>query len=188
MFWNREIKSATIAYDGFNSLDYYLPLIRYYGHGNAIQTAICSFSGHLNNPVTRVKGYQGQDKSWNTDFDKAKLTMKKYKKKLDPSTLILFERFINECKSQNIKLIFVYAPEYIEGQKFVKNREEIISKYTKYSKQYHIPFYDYSHDTISYQKKYFYNTNHLNKTGAELFTSKLIDTLKQSSIIKDLKN
>ena len=188
MLWNREIKSATVDYDGFNSLDYYLPLIRYYGHGNAIQTAICSFSGHLNNPVTRVKGYQGQDKSWNTDFDKAKLTMKKYKAKPDPSTLILFERFINECKSQNIKLVFVNAPEYIEGQKFVKNRDKVLSIYKKYSKQYDIPFYDYSNDTISFQKKYFYNTNHLNKTGAELFTAKLIDTLKQSHLIKELNN
>jgi hypothetical protein len=82
----------------------------------------------------------------------------------------------------------VYAPEYIEGQIFTKNRDEVLSLYTKYSHKYNIPFYDYSTDAISYQKKYFYNTNHLNKMGAELFTTKLIDTLKRLTIIKDLSN
>ena len=114
--------------------------------------------------------------------------MKKYEAKLDPETIILFEKFIAECKKQNIKLIFVYAPEYIEGQIFTKNRGEVLSLYTNYSQKYNIPFYDYSNDAISYQKKYFYNTVHMNKTGAELFTAKLIDTLKHSSIIKELKN
>ena len=69
-----------------------------------------------------------------------------------------------------------------------KNRGEVLSLYTNYSHKYNIPFYDYSNDAISYQKKYFYNTNHLNKTGAELFTAKFIDTLKQSHLIKELNN
>jgi hypothetical protein len=114
--------------------------------------------------------------------------MKKYEAKLGPETLFLFEKFIAECKKQNTKLIFVYAPEYIEGQIFTKNKDQVLSLYSNYSHKYNIPFYDYSNDAISYQKKYFYNTNHLNKTGAELFTTKLIDTLKQSNLIKNLNN
>lgn len=87
-----------------------------------------------------------------------------------------------------LSIIFVNAPEYIQGQKFIKNRSQIIAIYTKYSKQYQIPFYDFSNDAICYQKKYFYNSVHMNKTGAELFTAKFIDTLKHSSIIKELNN
>jgi hypothetical protein len=75
-------------------------------------------------------------------------------------------------------LIFVYTPEYIEGQKYVSNRAQIMGLYKKYSKQYQIPFYDFSNDSISYQKKYFYNVSHLNRLGSELFTAQLIDTLK----------
>ena len=86
-----------------------------------------------------------------------------------------------------LSIIFVNAPEYIEGQIFTKNRGEVLSLYTNYSHKYNIPFYDYSTDAISYQKKYFYNTNHLNKTGAELFTTKFMDTLTNSSVIKELK-
>ena len=188
MLWNRNIKNATSSYEGFVSTDYLIPLIRYYGKKKEIETAIRFYSGHLSNPICRVRGYQARNESWNTDFDKAKLTMKKYEAKLDPETLFLFEKFIAECKKQNIKLIFVNAPEHIKGQEFIKNRNEVLAIYTEFSHKYNIPFYDYSKDAISYQKIYFYNTNHLNKTGAELFTVKLIDTLKQSNLIKNLNN
>ena len=187
MLRNNDIKKATASYVGFNWYDYEIPLIRYCGKFEAIETAIRFFSGHLSNPTFRIRGYQGRDESWNSDFDKAKLTMKRYEVKIDPNIILLFDKFINECKSQNIKLFFVYTPEYIEGQEFVKNRDVVMSILAKFSKQYHIPFYDYSNDALSFQKKYFYNANHLNKTGAELFTHKLIDTLKNTSIIKELK-
>ncbi|PWA04016.1 hypothetical protein [Flavobacterium psychrotolerans] len=186
MLWNKEIKNATIGYNGFKAMDYEIPLIRYYGKQEAIETAIRSFSGHLSNPVFRIKGYQGREESWNGDFDRAKLTLKNYEVKIDAATVVLFEKFLKECKTQNIKLVFVYSPEYIEGQKFVKNRNEIISIFTRYSKEYHIPFYDYSKDSLSFQKKYFYNSNHLNKTGAELFTGKLIDKLKNTNALQGL--
>ena len=174
MLWNRDIKEATISYNGFSSLDYEIPLIRYYGKYSSI-IAAASYSG---DPVTRVKGYHGRNQAWNSDFDNAKASMKSLEIKLDKPTIALFENFLKECKANNIKLIFVYTPEYVEGQKFVSNRSQIMGLYKKFSKQYQIPFYDFSNDSISYQKKYFYNASHLNKAGSELFTKKLIDTLK----------
>jgi hypothetical protein len=188
MLWNKEIKGGTINYEGFVSMEYEIPLIRYYGQTKTLEKTTRLILGNLSNPVKKIKGFKAKNLFWNSDFDKAKLTMKKYEVKLNYETLLLFERFITECKSQNIKLIFVYSPEYIEGQKFIKNRGEIMSIYSKFSKQYHIPFYDYSKDTISFQKKYFYNTNHLNLIGTELFTARLIDSLRQSNVIKELYN
>lgn len=174
MLWDEKIKNATLSYNGFKSIDYEIPLVRYFGRGNAVQTAIKS-----NNKVERIKGYQGQNQQWNDDFNKAKKLIKNYEKSLDSETIVLFKIFLRECKSKNIKILFVYSPEYIDGQKFVKNRGKIISIYKNFSEINNIPFYDYSNDTISFQKKYFYNASHLNKAGAELFTKKLIDSLKK---------
>ena len=188
MLWNKEMQKVTSCYEGFNRYDYEIPLVRYFGRKQSLVSAIRVFSGHLGCSSYRIRGYQGIDRSWTTDFDNTKFTNKKYEVILDTETLLLFKRFLIECKSKNIKLIFVYTPEYIEGQKFVKNRGVVMSIFTNLSKQYHIPFYDYSSDPISHQKIYFYNANHLNKTGAELFTTKLIDTLKQSNLIKNLNN
>ena len=184
MLWNNEIKEATISYNGFKSWDYELPLLRYYGKYDAIATAIRFSTGHLSNPITRVKGYQGRDESWNSDFDNAKSSMKNLVITLDSATIVLFEKFLKECKKEHIKLIFVYTPEYIEGQKFVKNRKQIMNLYKKFSDQYGIPFYDYSNDPLSFQRTYFYNASHLNKKGSELFTAKFIDTLRSTNIIE----
>ena len=188
MLWNRDIKNATSSYEGFVSADYLIPLIRYYGKKKEIETAIRFFSGHLSNPVSRVKGYQGLNRIWNKDFNKAKSSMKEYEVKIDPESVLLFENFLAECKNKNIKLIFVNAPEYIDGQEFIKKGVKYYLYIPIIARNITFRFYDYSNDAISYQKKYFYNTVHMNKTGAELFTAKLIDTLKHSSIIKELKN
>ncbi|MFM9826122.1 hypothetical protein [Flavobacterium sp.] len=182
MLWDESIKESTISYNSFNSLDYEIPLLRYLGRSKAINA---SFSiNKSDKKIERIRGYQAKDRQWNSDFDKAKKAMKNYEKPLDIGSVILFEQFLNECKSKDIKLLFVYSPEYIEGQKFVKNRGEIISLYEKYSKKYNIPFYNYSNDSLSHDKKYFYNATHLNKTGAELFTKRLIDSLKKHYYLK----
>lgn len=189
MLWNKDIEDATYSYNGFKLIDYKIPLVRYYGNHEAIETAFRFYFGHLNNPLKRIKGYQGQEIFWdNAQYQRNQLTVRNYDVTIDPEIMTLFEKFLNECKSQNIKLVFVKTPEYFETQKFVKNRNEILAIYTKYSKEYDIPFYDYSDDPISFQKKYFYNANHLNKTGAELFTGKLIHTLKSTNILQGLKN
>jgi hypothetical protein len=180
MLWNNEIKNATTSYNGFKYFDYYIPLIRYYGKYKPIFTTIKISLFPQNNSIERIRGYQGQIGTWNNDFDLAKAKMKTYKANLDSPTIKLFENYLQECKTNNIKIIFVYTPEYIEGQKFIENRKEIINLYKMYGKRFDIPFYDFSNDSISFDKKNFYNALHLNKIGAELFTDKFIDTLKRA--------
>jgi len=177
MLWNSEIRNATISYKGFSLFDYEIPLLRYFGKRSVIDTAINLINMQQNNNTGRILGYQGQDRSWNSDLDNAKKEIQFYEAKLNSASINLFERFLIECKKNSIKIIFLYTPEYIEGQKFVKNRSEIIGLYIKFSKKYDIPFYDYSNDSMSFNKKYFYNSSHLNKTGAELFTNKLISKI-----------
>lgn len=178
MLDDQEIKKAIINYEGFDALAYAVPMVRYYGNLKAIT---CSFQMWLNpqqNKVEKIRGYQGQERIWNNEFDAAKKTMDKYVVQLDPATVQLFEKYIQECKSRNIKIIFVYSPEYIEGQAFISNRQVVIALYRRLSDQYEMPFYDFSNDSICMNKKYFYNAMHLNKTGSTLFTQKVIEELK----------
>lgn len=178
MLFNHKIYMATRSYNGFKVWDFILPAYRYIGLKKIYETA---FNMFLNRPnkTKRIKGYEGQNKKWNNDFDKAKKTMPFVDMPFDDETISLFDQYLYKCKTNNIKLIFVYSPEYIEGQKFAKNRPQIFDLYNSFSKKYNILFYDYSNDSISYQKKYFYNTLHLNKEGATLFTKKLILDLKK---------
>lgn len=178
MLWNSNVQKYTSTYIGYNTIDYFLPLIRYTGKTNSLKTIINNIFVNQSTVNYRNNGFLGMDKKWNNDLNKAKENKKSYYIKLDTTIITLFEKFINECKQNNIELIFVYTPEYIDGQKFVSNRYEIIDLYKHFSNLYSIKFYDYSKDSICLNKKYFYNASHLNKLGSEIFSLNLVNDLK----------
>ncbi|MDR2122360.1 MAG: hypothetical protein LBP34_04460 [Flavobacteriaceae bacterium] len=131
-----------------------------------------------NLPGKKVKGYIPRNLTWNNDLDEAQASMKNFHTSVNKKGIRLFEKMINELQQKNILVVFVYTPEYVEGQKFIKNRAQVMKIYKDISKKYNIPFYDYSKDSMSYEKKYFFNSLHLNAAGAELFSEKLAKDLK----------
>ena len=178
MLFDTEIEKLYQGNDRFSFLDFHIPLIRYYGNQIAMLHALKLMMKPQQKSAGRVSGYEGQHLQWNNDLHNAKLKMKSFEAQVDSSSLRLFEKYLQECKAQNIEIIFIYTPEYIEGQHFVKNRKAILDLYFDLSKKYNILFLDYSNDSISFNKSYFYNSGHLNKQGSELFTKKLISDLK----------
>ena len=178
MLWNSNIQEYTSSYIGYNKIDYYLPLIRYFGKSKALTLTIENIAKDKATNTYRQNGFLGQDCEWNSDFKKAKKERKSHKINTDSNSILLFEKFINECKANNIELILVYTPEYIDGQKFISNRDDIIQIYRNFSIKYSIEFYNYSDDSLCLNKKYFYNASHLNATGADIFTKKLANDLK----------
>lgn len=183
MLWNFDIMKYTSFYDYYNRLEYIIPLVRYLGKNNELKTVSEYMANGVPTEKYRHNGYLGMDLKWNDDFDKVKAKKKSYAIKLDQEKINLFYTFINECKKMKINLILLYTPEYVEGQKFVSNREELLELYKKNAKEYHLKFYDYSDDEICFDKTLFYNAEHLNKKGAEIFTSKFAHALK--SELKD---
>jgi len=176
MLWNNDIKNFTSTYNGFSFEDYYLPLMRYYGSTRGSASVIKPYS---NEGLYRNKGYKGIERQWNNDLAKAKLNKKNYSINIDSNTVSLFNKFLFECKLNDINVILVYTPEYIDGQNFVKNREQIIKIFEDISNKYNLLFLDYSDDSLCTQKEYFYNASHLNKKGSEIFTRKLVHDLKE---------
>jgi len=181
MLGNHELEKVTESFIGFTHPDFEVPMLRYYGKGKAIIEGVrMALQGE--NPPTRIRGFEGHEESWNNDFENAKAQMGSYTVKLDPATVKIFENYLRECQRQNIKVIFVYSPEYIEGQNFIANRTAMMGVYKRWAQKYNIPFFDYSNDPISFEKKYFYNALHMNKPGAEYFTYKFIQDLKKLPI------
>lgn len=178
MLWNSNIQEFTSSYVGYNTFEYYLPFLRYSGKSNALKTIKKNFFINQSSENYRTNGFLGMEREWNKDLDKAKENKDTYEIKLDSTSIELFEKFINECKTNDIELIFVYTPEYIDGQNFVANRNDIIQIYRDMSTKYSIEFYDYSNDSLCFEKKYFYNASHLNNTGAEIFSKTLASDLK----------
>jgi len=178
MLWNSNIQEYTNSYIGYNDFDYYVPLIRYSGKTNSLKLIIKNIVNCQSNIGYRQNGFLGMDREWNADLEKAKKEQKSYIINTDSNSVVLFEKFIKECKANDIELILVYTPEYIDGQNFVANRDDVIQIYRDFSMKYSIDFFDYSNDSLCLNKKYFYDASHLNSSGAEIFSKKLANDLK----------
>ncbi|HMG92176.1 MAG TPA: hypothetical protein VK589_19100 [Chryseolinea sp.] len=179
MLFDKTIQSNTQDYDFFSGWDFNVPMVRFMGKQRAMLHAARLLFKEQPDAVGRINGYQAQPKTWNADFEIARKKLSTYNIEVDSSALSLFKRYLRECNDQQIRIIFVYTPQYIEGQQFIQNKEYILNIYRWLGKEYNIPFLDYSADPICQSKDYFYNSGHLNKNGSALFTSKLSHDLKE---------
>ena len=151
----------------------YLPFTKYNGKPlTLIEGVLSFFNVHLiKSPL--YKGYREDNFNW-TDENYAKFIelntkIKETKEfKFDEELLVLFEEFIMMCNTQNINLILVYPPLYHLANNYG------VQEYTNLAKKHNVVFLDFSHDSeISFDKKFFYDSQHMNKFGTELFNVKL---------------
>lgn len=184
LFWNSKLEKTINNYDTFTWYDYKIPLIRFYGKFTALKTIFSLILHPKNNPILRIKGFKGNISIWNNDFEKAKIKLGKYKTEINKELKSDFENFIKKFQLKNIKIILIYSPEYIDGQKFIINRNESVQIFKSLAKKYNLTYLDYATDLICFDKKYFYNASHLNKTGAEFFTAKVTDTIQKLKILE----
>jgi len=177
--FNTDMAAYTIGKKEFSAWDYYVPLVRYVGQYQSVGIALQNMTGKESAKPLRYKGYEARDEQWNSDFVKAQELLGSYKVTVDPEMRRLLQRFVAECQEQNIKLIIVNTPQYYESRKFTQNSDAVMQELKSFANQQGIPFLDYSDSPLCYNKAYFFNATHLNKTGAELFTKQLVSDLKK---------
>ena len=130
-----------------------------------------------------VKGYREQDLEWDGTFE----TFKKkfpagYTHSFDTEVVEEFDAYLDYCRENDIKVILVFSPEYFELQPLLVNREEIMNVFRDISKKHDLPFLDYSDHPMAFNRSYFYNSEHLTKQGAELFSEVLAQDLKKLDV------
>ena len=80
---------------------------------------------------------------------------------------------------------------YNELQKLIPMKNTINSILSDIAAENNVEFWDYSMDTLSYFRKYFFDSMHLNKNGAEIFTAgiakRLVSYIKRNNIVKSPK-
>lgn len=173
------IRTQLLPYHSFSNAEYYVPFYRYINYPDKITLGLQNFFSGIPPTSNKYKGYEGKAIPWDGLFEK-------YKKNhpngrfipQSPDYIRLMELFLDESTRQGIQVILVYPPEYVEAHLFTTNRKEVINHFTGFAKKYNLQFLDYSNDTISHDKTLFYNSQHLNKKGAELFSKKLAQDIK----------
>ena len=170
MLWDHDIRRYTSVYKGFTWTDYYIPFIRYIGNFEETWLSSTLLS-------ERIKGYKGQESEWDEKAERIRLNVGWYESTMDPELYQLFDDFLQDCKSQDIQVVFVFTP--MHGPNFVTNKDEIMAAYKQLAEKHGLVFFDYSEDPAFREQQYFYNYLHLNKKGAELLTGKLARELKK---------
>ena len=89
----------------------------------------------------------------------------------DPIKVYYLEKLAEECKERGSNLIFVASPSF-RGGNYGKSAFEVVENI---SQKYSIPFLYYYESDFSEDPSVFRDSQHLNNSGAEKFTTEIID-------------
>lgn len=180
IYMRRLIRQKRQEYFSIGEL--YVPMYRYYNQG--MLTLMETLSGN-HDKYKKGCWYKGYYWGNPTEWDGSKLA------KIDtvwfkPNQDVVdeFDAFLSEVQKDSIQVIFVCSPIYAEVKERTINLHEYYNFRSHFSKKYNISVLDYSGDAICNDTAFFYNATHLNKTGAELFTTKLCHDLDSLGLLK----
>ena len=157
----------------FSFAELYIPMYRYYVNN--------FYDDYTKYDFPQYKGYYAGDEEWDPKDLKH---VEPYNAVVDTATLRMFEDFISLTKQDSISLILVIAPMHIEATRVVLNNDEICRMYKNLAHKYDVPLLDYSDMPICNDTTYFHNATHLNKLGAELFSTQLAHDLDSLGFVK----
>lgn len=171
-FYRPIVRDVIFPQEHFSLAERYLPFYRYshLGINNFLNGDRCPL----------YKGYHGMQKEWDGI---ALRKIEPFKIKFDEMTLKLFDSFLSQTQEEGVQVVFVFAPIYYQVNNLVLNMDEFTETVSDYSDKYQIPTLFYNNIDICYDSTFFYNATHLNRRGAELFSTILGNDLKQMGLV-----
>lgn len=91
---------------------------------------------------------------------------------IEERKLIYLQKFINDCKANNIKLVMCYSPYYGQAIPASIHIIEVLAQ------ENDVPFLNYGDDVRFQNPKYFQDASHLNDTGAKEYSNEIVHALK----------
>lgn len=167
----REIKER----EDFSWADHYLPLMRYAGYHETIKEGL-GLKAKMARPKNIDRGFIATDKEWDGAAFRAINTLGFT---VNDEAVEIFDRYLQQCKQEGIEVVMVYAPFYIGAtEKMGSDADTMFALYQGFADKYGYPILNYTYDSVSYDTLNFYNASHLNRRGAEQFSLKLAQDLK----------
>lgn len=179
-FFDREFVKDIDLYENFSLMEKYCPCYRYLGYEHIIKEAIFYDNKQWQHDLLG-KGYRGEKRQWDGS------TMERTDSVVclcDTNMVRRFLDFLAEVTLEGTKVIFVYAPVYHEVRAKMINENQMYEMYDTIAQRFDIPILDYNDIPMCYDTTYFYNGTHLNKIGAELFTTKLAHDIDSIGFLK----
>ncbi|MDH8700831.1 hypothetical protein M2138_000162 [Dysgonomonadaceae bacterium PH5-43] len=176
--YNPIVWELVSKYNDFNEIHKIFPFIKHLRNESFI-IGLEEYFGINHYLSSRYKGYEGRNIQWDGTFDKFKKDNPNgYYREYTEECFTALDEFIKQQLANGVNIALVWSPQYYELEELLQNKDVAVDFYKNLSDKYNIPFLDYSSDSICYNKDYFYNSQHMKKVGAELFSTKLATDLK----------
>lgn len=171
-----DLFDQTCENEGFSWADRWLPLVRYAGYRNIIFEGL-GLPAKVARPENIYKGYIAVDAPWDgSAFQNIDTLGFEY----NPQAVTIFEKYLAQCQKEGIHVVMVYAPFYIGAtHKMGSAVDSMFALYQHFADRYDCDILNYTYDSISYDTLNFYNASHMNHRGAEQFSIKLANDLKE---------
>jgi hypothetical protein len=123
-------------------------------------------------------GYLPVDRQWEADADDAINNMKPFKVQIDERIVQKYITTIQKLEANGEKVFLVLTPMYNQMFRRVTDITPVREVMKGIAEKTGANLLDYTQSSICEKKSFFYNSNHLNRTGAEVFSGQLADTLR----------
>jgi hypothetical protein len=136
------------------------------------------------NEIDSLMGQTPVYRSWETDHDEFLKSGKSFTIALDEEVINTYINDLLILKKEGRKVVIILPPVFkgLEENKLT-DFQPLRSKFKMISYKTGFPFIDFTKSDITSNKEYFYNSNHLNSVGADVFSIALSDSLILNRIV-----
>ncbi len=163
---------------GYSKLDVYMPLYRYFGYQMVIKNGLLEFFGikhYINNPSR--KGHHYEKGLWDGSV---LASMEKIDATMDSSAMKHFEKYMNNCYNEGIKVILVNSPIYTGATRKTQGLDRVNSYFDSIALKYNTVYLNYTEEyEICEDTAYFCNSTHMNPEATHRFSIDFANELKK---------
>jgi hypothetical protein len=166
---------AIAGYDEYHLIKYYKPFGYFYYKE--------SYYDIVTSPekAQHYLGYLPVDKPWDNNQEPFGSRFPHgFDLEVNDGTISELMQFMHDQEKQGTSCVGIIAPEYQAVWKVENNRRIAIAKLFEMASFAHIRILNFSDSAyqLCFNKAYFFNSQHLNRAGAELFSKDLADSIK----------
>jgi len=152
-------------------------LSQIYPYNSLLLAIILGNTELYKNRETEIKGYLPFFGEMNPN-EPLKIITENNNETIDNDDVNVFREFLYNCISAHVKLYVYVSPVYYPST--VKEPSIAIAK--QITQKYNVSFFDHSKDTTFNRKnRFFFDSFHLNHTGADLFSNIVSKEIKRSN-------
>src|SRR5215471_5832644 len=155
---------AQLALDLFPKEYYKARVSKLYAYNSLILSIIRNYSIRKNDNISGFQPLHGSKVKSDPD------TLTSARDKIDEYSKAKLEEFAKMVTDKKIPLVVIVSPMYVKP--FPENESLRVSK--QILAKYGVQVWDYSTDPKYVKKEFFYDQNHMNTKGAEMFSQEIV--------------